>query len=179
MIIMINGPFGSGKTSVAQQLLERIPNSMLYDPEEVGFLVRKIIPDEIKCPEEKTDNFQDIELWRILTVQVAELLTKKYQKDLIIPMTIYRKDYFQYIYTGLKHLDNQTYHFCLQAEESTIYHRLRKRGELEGNWCFQQTKKCVKALKDECFQEFISTDERSVVDVARQIEERIRKQGKM
>lgn len=48
MIIMINGAFGVGKTTVATILLERIPNSMLIDPEEVGYMLRNIIKDEIK-----------------------------------------------------------------------------------------------------------------------------------
>jgi uridine kinase len=36
MIIMINGAFGAGKTTVANKLLKLMPNCMLYDPEEVG-----------------------------------------------------------------------------------------------------------------------------------------------
>jgi type IV secretory pathway ATPase VirB11/archaellum biosynthesis ATPase len=38
MIIMINGAFGSGKTSAANTLLPLIPNSMIYDPEEIGYI---------------------------------------------------------------------------------------------------------------------------------------------
>ncbi|MBQ7827680.1 MAG: AAA family ATPase, partial [Clostridia bacterium] len=48
MIIMINGPFGVGKTTVASLLNERLDNSMIYDPEEVGFMLRSIISDEVK-----------------------------------------------------------------------------------------------------------------------------------
>ncbi len=35
MIILINGSFAVGNTTVAEQLDERIPNSVLYDPAEV------------------------------------------------------------------------------------------------------------------------------------------------
>jgi deoxyadenosine/deoxycytidine kinase len=38
---MINGAFGSGKTTTAQMLKPLIPNSMIYDPEEVGYMLRK------------------------------------------------------------------------------------------------------------------------------------------
>jgi deoxyadenosine/deoxycytidine kinase len=48
MIIMLNGAFGIGKTSVANCLVKNIKNSMIYDPEEVGLLLRNIIPREIQ-----------------------------------------------------------------------------------------------------------------------------------
>ncbi len=34
MIIFINGAFGVGKTTIAENLVSRIPNSLLFDPEE-------------------------------------------------------------------------------------------------------------------------------------------------
>ena len=48
MIIMINGAFGSGKTSAADALQPRIENSMIYDPEEIGYMVRKLLPEEYR-----------------------------------------------------------------------------------------------------------------------------------
>ncbi|MDY0393289.1 AAA family ATPase [Virgibacillus halophilus] len=48
MIIMINGAFGVGKTTVANRLQKELDNSMIFDPEEVGFMLRNIIPDDIK-----------------------------------------------------------------------------------------------------------------------------------
>lgn len=149
MVIMINGSFGVGKTTVADRLVTSIPNSMLYDPEEVGFMLRKIIPEQVKKPNEKTNDFQDLELWRELTVDVACSIHRTYKKSLIVPMTIYNKSYFKHINEGFKKFDQNTYHFCLLAEEGTIYDRLRNRGEIESNWCFQQVEKCVKAFEDD------------------------------
>lgn len=94
MIIMINGAFGAGKTTVANRLLERIENSMLFDPEEVGYMLRNIITNNIKTAEEKTDDFQDIEIWKSLVVQVAKAIIMKYRKNLIVPMTIFNKVIF-------------------------------------------------------------------------------------
>lgn len=162
-----------GKTTVANELLKTINNGMLYDPEEIGYMLRNIITDDIKQADEKTDNFQDLELWKILVVNVAELLKIKYGKTLIVPMTIFNKDYFEYILNGFKRIDEQTYHFCLIAKEETIYERLRMRGEIEGNWCFQQTKKCVIALNDRCFDKQIMTDGVSVKDIVENILEDI------
>jgi adenylate kinase family enzyme len=158
MIIMINGAFGAGKTTVASELLTKIENSMLYDPEVVGYMLRHIISDDMKLPEERTDNFQDLVPWKILVVQVAEQLKKQYGKNLIVPMTIYNEEYFQYIKTGFQEIDHRTYHFCLNANEATIHERLRKRGEEEGNWCFRQTRKCVEAFNSGQFGKYIETD---------------------
>lgn len=143
MIIMINGAFGVGKTTICNELLIEINNSMLFDPEEVGFMLRNIIPEEVKRLEAETGDFQDLQLWKELTVKVAKLLITKYNVNLIVPMTIRKPEYFNYILTGFKSVDKQTYHFCLTASKETIYKRLRKRGEEEGNWCFQQTEKCI------------------------------------
>lgn len=174
MIILINGAFGVGKTTVANKLLKTMKNSMLYDPEEIGFMLRNIITEDIKHSIEKTDNFQDLELWKVLVVQVAELLKMKYSKTLMVPMTIFNKEYFQYILDGFKKIDEQTFHFCLTANEETIFERLRLRGEIEGNWCFQQTQKCVEAYKDKCFDKHIITDGVSVNDIVNFIKEEVR-----
>jgi hypothetical protein len=42
-MVFINGPFGVGKTSVANVLVERIPGAMIYDPEKVGSFLRSRI----------------------------------------------------------------------------------------------------------------------------------------
>lgn len=162
---MINGAYGVGKTTIANEILNKVDNSMIYDPEEVGFMLRNIITQEIKLPKEKTDNFQDLDIWKILVVEVAKNLKLQYNKNLIVPMTIFNKDYFQYIFNRFKELDKQTFHFCLVAKEDTIYERLRNRGEEEGNWCFQQTKKCVEAFQNECFEKSIITDHMYVNEI--------------
>lgn len=173
MIIMINGAFGVGKTTVANELLQNINNSMLYDPEIVGFMLREIITEDIKHENEKTDNFQDLELWKVLVVNVAKQLKTKYNKNLIVPMTIYNKEYLQYILEGFKEIDEKTFHFCLIAKEETIFERLRQRGEAEGNWCYQQSRKCEEAYKDQYFEEFIETDHTSIDDIVQRIQNEV------
>lgn len=159
MIVMINGAFGAGKTTIAEMLLPLIPNSMIYDPEEVGFMLRKIVTEEIRLEKERTDDFQDIELWRILVVKVANELKQKYDKHLIVPMTIYKSQNFEYIYNGFKNIDNDLYHFCLIASEQTLHKRLTERGDKPGGWTFQQSEKCKNILRDVIFEEHIVTDE--------------------
>lgn len=166
MIVMINGAFGVGKTSVANELLRRLDGAILFDPEVVGFMLRHIIPDDIKLEGEKTGDFQDLEMWKPLTVEVARQLRKTYGKDLIVPMTIYNKDYFNAIHGGFLQIDPKVYHFCLTARKETIHQRLIERGEEEGNWCFVQTDKCLTGFEDACFEQFISTEDTGIEEIA-------------
>lgn len=166
MIVMINGAFGSGKTSVADELLRRLNGAMLFDPEMVGFMLRHVIPDDMKLEGEKTGDFQDLEMWKPLTVYVARQLRETYGKDLIVPMTIYNKDYFNAIHGGFVEIDPETYHFCLTAKKETIHERLLERGEEQGNWCFAQTDKCIVGFEDPCFEQFISTENVRIEEIA-------------
>src|SRR5690625_7808409 len=72
MIIMVNGAFGVGKTTISNELLKVVNNSMLYDSEEIGFMLRNILPNHIKRLEANTGDFQDLELWKELTVRSEE-----------------------------------------------------------------------------------------------------------
>ncbi|MFJ7667636.1 AAA family ATPase [Lysinibacillus sp. NPDC097195] len=173
MIVMINGAFGVGKTTISNKLLKVIENSMLYDPEEVGYMLRNVLPEEIKRFEAETGDFQDLQLWRELTVEVAKLLISKYNVNLIVPMTIRNPKYFSYIFNGFNNIDGNTYHFCLTASKETIYDRLRERGEVEGDWCFKQTDKCLKAYNDYNFGEYIETENVSVNAIVNTVREKL------
>ncbi|TXK80669.1 AAA family ATPase [Paenibacillus sp. N3.4] len=169
MIIMINGAFGSGKTTTASNLHTRVPGSMIFDPEEIGYMLRKLIPDETRKDYERTDDFQDIDLWRILSVNIARELNQKYNKHLIIPMTIYKPINFEYISRGLEEIDNELYHFCLIASEETLRKRLTVRGDTIGGWQFQQIEKCVNAFRDSKFEKHIVTDELDTSEIINRI----------
>jgi len=173
MIIMINGAFGVGKTTIANTLQNEIEHSMIYDPEEIGYMLRNVIPIDIKRTESITGDFQDLELWKELTVDVAKRLIAKYKINLIVPMTIRKIEYFHFIYNGFKSIDDQTHHFCLSASKETIYERLRLRGEEEGNWCFQQTDKCLEAYTQYDFGEYIDTEKNSIIEIIQEIKEKL------
>ncbi len=170
---MINGAFGVGKTTVSNELLKQIDNSMLFDPEEIGGMLRELLPSYIKEDEAPTGDFQDLELWRELTVSIAKRTIEKYQKNLIVPMTIRKPDYFHAIFDGFKQLDHETYHFCLTASKATITQRLLYRGEIYGSWAFQQTEACLDAFSSGGFGEYISTENRYVEDVVEIIMRRL------
>ncbi|NUU79861.1 AAA family ATPase [Paenibacillus xylanilyticus] len=173
MIVMINGAFGSGKTSAANKLQPLLPTSMIYDPEEIGYMLRNVIVDDVKMDEEKTDDFQDMELWKVLTVQVAREIKQKYGKHLIVPMTIYKSDQFEYIHRGLKELDPKLFHFTLMTSMDTLHERLLKRGDAPGGWTFRQAEKCAEAFHGARFEEYVVTDSLTTDEVVSHIFPRV------
>lgn len=173
MIIMINGAFGVGKTSVANCLAKNIKNSMVYDPEEVGLLLRNIISGKIMYDEERTGDFQDLILWKKTVVMIAREIKEQYNKHLIIPMTIRKIEYFKYIFNGMEKLDDDIYHFCLTAPLEKIHSRLKQRGEIPNSWAFLQTEKCLKAYENYDFSEYIDTQNMSIEEVTKIIIDKI------
>lgn len=92
MIIWLNGPFGVGKTTLANILHKRIENSYLYDPKLLGDFLQHQLPQTV-YPED----FQDYSVWRQSTYKIVFDLATKTDKIIIIPMTIYKKEYYQEI----------------------------------------------------------------------------------
>ena len=92
MIVIINGPYGVGKTSVAENLIKKIPSSILFDTEEIGFLLDKQIPSEIR-----SGDWIELDLWKKLVVDIGIFLRKEYNQNVIIPQTILNKSTLSYI----------------------------------------------------------------------------------
>ena len=157
MIVMINGPFGVGKSTLAQILCERLPNAMIYDPELVGAALRAMTSD-VRLPAEQTDDFQDLVLWPKLTVMVAAQLCQHYRRDLIVPMTVVHADYFATIREGLQSISAPLYHFCLTASPQTVQARLRERGDDVNGWAWRKSQQYIPRFADPRFQIHIDTD---------------------
>ncbi|WP_433522294.1 hypothetical protein ACQPZ2_34800 [Nocardia pseudovaccinii] len=69
MIIWLNGTFGAGKTTTAQELTALLPGSRIFDTEEVGIMLRHVLASEI------VRDFQDWQPWRALVVAAATIET--------------------------------------------------------------------------------------------------------
>jgi predicted AAA+ superfamily ATPase len=80
LIVIINGPYGVGKTSVAENLIKKIPSSILFDTEEIGFLLDKLIRSEIRKEFEKGD-WKELELWKKLVVDIGISLIKEWNDE--------------------------------------------------------------------------------------------------
>lgn len=154
MIIFINGAFGVGKTTVAELIVKALPNSLLFDPEEIGFFLRKVLE-----PVDKRDDFQHYPMWRTLTVTTAQLLKKNYGRDLVIPMTIWRPEYFDEVMTGLRQVDADLRHFCLVAPLEVVHKRLSERGEQKpGSWPYKQAELAVPSFELPLFAKHLPAD---------------------
>ncbi len=158
MIIFINGSFGVGKTTVAELLVQQLPQSMLFDPEIIGGALGYIVR-----PVAQFDDFQDLPMWRTLTITTAQQLLQTYQRTLVIPMTIWHRPYFDEVINGLRQFEPELYHFCLQASEETIFARLSKREHTAQarTWINERVGRCVSAFQSPDFALHIDTETRS------------------
>lgn len=119
MIIWVNGPFGAGKSSVAAELLHLIPQATLFDPEEVGFMLRNLLPGREK-------DFQDLSPWRPLVAATAIELIAYTSGPLIAPMSLLREDYAKEIFTPLSAHGTTVRHVVLHADRDTIIKRIHE-----------------------------------------------------
>ncbi len=87
MIVWINGAFGAGKTTLAEELHRRLPDALPFDPEYVGAILVKWAPPA------PSGDFQDIPLWRKLVADFAIGLAAEYGRTLIVPMTLVNTQY--------------------------------------------------------------------------------------
>lgn len=174
MILLINGSFGIGKTTVGRILRQRIAGSVLYNPEWTGSVLMRL---PIKFEGSGTDDFQDIDLWRKSAVGGIKIFRHFAHDTVIVPMAFCRKDYFDEVVGGIRKFDNEVRIFCLQASIETILRRLEKRGEKiedgEANWSVSKIKKCIEAHKNIGFGEAINTDELNAGEVADAILKRL------
>jgi hypothetical protein len=93
MIIWLNGGFAAGKTTLAEELRHRLPDAVVYDPEDVGLMLwRWLSPN---------DDFQDLPSWRELVVAAALSLRQHHADTLIVPMSLIRDSYRDEILGGL------------------------------------------------------------------------------
>ena len=138
MIIWLNGPFGVGKTTLANRLHQEIPDSILYDPENLGDFFQENLPKAV-CPED----FQDYLIWRQTTVQIIRDLATKTGKVIIVPMTVFKKEYYQEIIEQGLIEDMYVQHYILVAEKETILERLDKRTQENNNWALKHLDNCL------------------------------------
>jgi hypothetical protein len=170
VVIWLNGAFGVGKTSVARTIAARWSSSILFDPEEVGSLVQNVVPRP-----HQTADFQDMPLWRKLTLATAVGLIQEYTAPLLIPMTLCNPRYYDEIIGELRRKDVRVHHFTLLASPRTLIYRIRSRAADPSSttWAEEQVGRCSEVLIGSSFATHIRTDSRSVAEVADEIVSRV------
>jgi chloramphenicol 3-O-phosphotransferase len=169
VLVWLNGAFGAGKTSVARRIAAVRPSAMIVDPEQIGFLLRRLLPAA------QADDFQDLPLWRELTVRILAEATARTEGPVVVPMTLVNPRYFQEVMDGLRAAGVDMRHFTLTAPVATLRRRLRRRLDWPRSrrWALTRADPCAAALADECFAEHIDTVDRSVSEIAEEILNRV------
>jgi hypothetical protein len=166
MILFLNGPFGVGKTTIARLLVQKLPHSMLYDPEVIGAFLERVLG-----PFKKAEDFQDYALWRPLLVGGARLLRTVSKRTLVIPMTVWRRDLFDPIIAGLREVDPDLSCFRLTASREVLLDRIASDTEDREafGWRMAHVEACLKSPRDPAFGTEICTDGRTPIEVAGQV----------
>jgi cytidylate kinase len=120
LIIWINGAFGAGKTTLAEELRRRLPETVLFDPEYVGYILREWVP----VP---TGDFQDLPSWRELVVETALALRRHHAEMLIVPMTLVNEAYFGEIVEGIRARGEGVLHVFLDLDAEVLRQRITDR----------------------------------------------------
>lgn len=119
MIVWINGGFGAGKTTLAAELHRRLPDAIVYDPEDVGAMLRKQMPGD--------GDFQHLPSWRELVVATALSLRRHHADTLIVPMSLIRDAYRTEILGGLTGAGEKVLHVFLEVDAGVLRERLNAR----------------------------------------------------
>jgi len=119
VIIWLNGGFGAGKTTLAEELRRRLPDAVVYDPEDVGLMLWKWLPPD--------GDFQHLPSWRELVVATALSLRRHHADTLIVPMSLIRDAYRTEILGGLAGAGEEVLHVFLEADASALRDRLNAR----------------------------------------------------
>jgi hypothetical protein len=165
LLIWINGAHGAGKSSVARVLASRIPDARIVDPEQIGFMLRRLMPSDRRL------DFKDDRLWRKLTLEVLCAAAAETSKTIMVPMTLANKEYHEEIVGGLTARGLDVRHFTLLATPSTLRSRLLKRISWPAStrWSLARIDSCVRELRSPNFAVHVHTDGRKIPDIAAEI----------
>jgi broad-specificity NMP kinase len=176
MIVLINGAFGVGKSTVSRLLWQRVKGSRIYDPEWAGSVLMRL-PAVLKLRGSGSDDFQDLEVWRWSVVRGTRLARVLARETVIVPMAFSRRDHFDEIVKGIRRFDHDVKVFCLKASLATIRERLQHRGERfdhrSGEWVIRNAQACIEAHRDPHFGEPIDTEGISAAEVAKELFKRL------
>lgn len=180
MIVIVNGAFGVGKTTVVNLLRNQWRNTIVFDPERIGYVLRRL-PAFVPLSTQRLGDYQDSVWWRLLTISLAARRARRYYA-LLMPLCISNFDYLQEIQSGLATRGLKVLHLCLTASEETVESRLRARGvdpdSQEGRWVYPRARQACAVHATSRFAAHVPTDGREPGKVAEDIRvhvERVRR----
>lgn len=143
MILWIDGPYGVGKSTLAEKLQERNPHSFIFDAEEVGNAVRDNRPESLF----RGYIFEEYPMWFQMCAELLLDIVSQYDGDIYIPMTLTKKDSFEKIERKLTQNGIKIKHILLESSYRVVHDRILARGESEDCWCVQNIDLCLREQK--------------------------------
>jgi hypothetical protein len=166
MILLLNGAFGIGKTTVARRLRRLLPGSAIFDPEWVGSALGLFHPHR--------DDYQDLPAWRRLTVAGIRA-ARTVRRTVIVPMAFTNLAHLDEVREGARRADPDVRHLCLVAPIESVIERLSLRAG--GNipaWQLRRAGECCAVHRGPAFAEHIPAADCSPDEIADKIIERLR-----
>jgi hypothetical protein len=166
LILLLNGAFGIGKSTVARAFLAQVPNGILFDPEIIGIALQQLT----RLSGHGVEDFQDLRLWRSLTVAGLKLARWK-SSCIVVPMAISNPAYLAELQLGIRRFEPRCCHTCLVAPKSIVHDRLRERGAdpIRNSWEFRRASECCEAHASDTFAQHIDVASRNPDEIAREL----------
>lgn len=161
-IIWINGPFGIGKTQVAQVLHERLAGSFIFDPEEMGSALKKLTPNF-------RGESQSHPMWIPLMLDALQFAVKQAEGPLIVPVTLADVSRHRRLMSGLKDRGVTVHHFTLLAPEDVVQARLSRRRDNLTMWDSSEVSEKLNDFRSQQFAQHIEDGGRSADAIAEEI----------
>lgn len=142
MILWLNGPYGVGKSTLAEALHQQLPGSFVFDAEQVGNAILDNMPETFYH-----ETFEEYPLWRETCVRLLADISRGYAGHVLVSMTLMHSASMD-IFARLTAAGVEVRHITLTAEEAEIHRRIMERGEEPDCWCARQTQKCLAAQRE-------------------------------
>jgi hypothetical protein len=150
--VLLNGAFGIGKTTVATLLEREIPGARLHNPEDIGFVLRRLPPFLLGLAAQPAD-YQDLKLWRTLAARGARRAHRR-APVVIVPMAFTNLAYLD-AFAETFSADGEVRRFCLVATSDVVTARLEKRARSENRAVTEfearRSADCIAAHADPAF----------------------------
>lgn len=108
LIVIINNVFNNN-IDISKKVCEEIENSIVYNPYEVTLMLDNILKKDIK------ENFEDLDIWNKLIVDIAREIHNKYAKHLIVPIKIKKIENLLLLKNSFLNIDSEVYVFNITS----------------------------------------------------------------
>jgi len=165
-VLLLNGAFGIGKTSVARAIVEVLPETIIINPELIGVLLQRCL----RVAGRTVDDFQDLSTWRMLTVNAVRTAAWRGRR-ILVPMAIDKLTYLAEVRSGIERAGLHCMHICLVAPEPVVHDRLRRRGAdpVRNSWEYRRASECCASHTSSEFAHKVDATSGTIRTIAREV----------